>query len=188
MAGRLRHVIAIVQPLAMQDSAGGFNTANAIVYAEVWASIEALTGTEKFAAHEFISQVTHQVVIRYIGPAPSWQPLFNYQQNALILDTNGNLQQAQSAGLSGSAAPVWNTTLGGYTNDGNPSTGLTWLNLGAPLPRTGIVAGMLVWFQGRVFQIEGVLNPDERNKVLVLTCIEINDSRQQITQQPQGLV
>jgi SPP1 family predicted phage head-tail adaptor len=49
-----------------------------------------------------------------------------------------------------------------------------------------------VYFQGpggtnRVFQIEAVLNPDERNKMLVLLVVEVNDSAQQVTNQPGGL-
>jgi len=58
-----------------------------------------------------------------------------------------------------------------------------------PLLRTGVTSGMVVWFQGRTFQIEAVQNPDERNKILILLCVEINDSRQQngVTQ-PTGLV
>jgi head-tail adaptor len=70
-AGRLRHKIDLVKVSNVQDSTGGFNLSIDVVYANVWASIEALSGMEKFAAHEFISQVSHQVVIRYIGAAPS---------------------------------------------------------------------------------------------------------------------
>ena len=33
--------------------------------------------------------------------------------------------------------------------------------------------------RGRLFQIETVLNPDERAKLLILLCIQINDSLQQ---------
>lgn len=109
-AGRLRHRIDIVQPnFNDQDSTGGFNLSDFTIVATVWGSIQALCGEEKFAAHEFVSQVSHQVVIRYTS---------------------------------------------------------------------GINSGMQVRFQGRTFQIEAVLNPDERNKVLILLCIEINDSRQ----------
>ena len=45
--------------------------------------------------------------------------------------------------------------------------------------RTGITANMQVQFNGRQFQIEAVQNPDERNKMLILQCVEINDSAQQ---------
>jgi hypothetical protein len=74
-----------------------------------------------------------------------------------------------------------------YTEDGDPSTGVTWLNLGPAPPYTGVTAAMQVWFQGRQFQITSVQNVDERNKMLFLQCVEINDSRQQITNQPGGL-
>ena len=117
-AGRLRHRIDIVQLSSTQDSTGGQNISANTVYAGVWASIEALNGTEKFAAHEFVSQVSHQVVLRYMA---------------------------------------------------------------------GINSGMQVLFSGRQFQIEACLNPDERTKMLILLCIEINDSLQQQTSQPGDL-
>jgi head-tail adaptor len=178
-AGRLRHKIDIVNVSSVQDSTGGQSLSANVVYANVWASIEALTGTEKFAAHEFVSQVSHQCVIRWIGPAPSWVALNDYPGSFLIVDANRNFQQAQTpGGLSGAVAPVWNTTPGGFTSDGDPSTGLTWKNLGPAGQRTGVNSGMQIWFQGRTFQVEAVLNADERNKSLILLCIEINDSLQ----------
>lgn len=187
-AGRLRHKIDIVQVSAAQDSTGGQNLSNCVVYANVWATIEALTGTEKFAAHEFISQVTHQVVIRWIGPAPSWQPDYNYTGGQLVVDANLNLQQAQAGGgTSGDTAPAWNKTVGGLTDDGPTSTGVVWKNAGMANQRSGVSSGMQIWFQGRTFQIESVLNPDERNKMQIILCIEINDSNQQQSNQPGGL-
>jgi head-tail adaptor len=186
-SGRLRHKVDIVTVSNVQDSAGGFNLSCDVIYANVWASIEALSGTEKFAAHEFVSQVSHQVVIRYIGAAPSWQPDTNYAAGALVVDANLNLQQAQSDGTSGSFAPVWNQDTGYFTEDGDPSTGLSWKNLGVAPIRTGINSGMQVWFGGRQFQIEAVLNTDERNKMLILLCIEINGSLQQNPNQPGDL-
>jgi head-tail adaptor len=187
-AGRLRHKIDIVTVNSAQDSTGGQNLSADTIYSNVWASIEALSGTEKFAAHEFVSQVSHQIVIRWIGPAPSWQPLYDYAGGQLIVDANRNLQQAQSGGgISGSTAPSWSQTVGGLTEDGDPSTGVLWKCLGAASQRSGVNAGMQVWFQGRQFQIEAVLNPDERNKMLLLLCIEINNSNQQLTTQPGNL-
>ena len=54
-------------------------------------------------------------------------------------------------------------------------------------PGIPVFSKMQVWFQGpdkintrvRQFQIEAVLNPDERNKMLYLLCLEINESQQQ---------
>jgi SPP1 family predicted phage head-tail adaptor len=43
----------------------------------------------------------------------------------------------------------------------------------------GINASQQVKFNGRKFQIEAVMNPDERTKKLVLQVVEINDSNQQ---------
>jgi len=185
-AGRLRQKIDIVVTATPQDSTGGFDIFSDYVYANVWASVEALTASEKFAAHEFVSQCTHQVIIRWIGPAPSWQPDAIYLPGSLVSDANLNLQFTAGGGLSGATAPVWSKTVGNITID-NPlnSLAISWKDLGAPIQQTGVVHGMECWFQGRQFQIEGVLNPDERNKLLILMCIEINDTMQR-TPVPSG--
>jgi SPP1 family predicted phage head-tail adaptor len=111
-SGKLRHRIMVVSPSTSFDSMGGPIAGDSTTVGTFWASIEALTGTEKFAAHEFVSQVSHSIVLRY-------QP------------------------------------------------GITFL------------AKMIVWYNGRTFQVESILNPDERNKIIQLLCIEINNSTQQ---------
>jgi len=40
-------------------------------------------------------------------------------------------------------------------------------------------ASCRIWFNGKTFQITAVVNPDQRTKMLVLLCVEINDSKQQ---------
>jgi head-tail adaptor len=184
-AGKLRQRIDIVTVSNVQDSTGGFNLSTDVVYANVWASVEPVQGGDKNAAGSIVAINTLQVVIRYIGAAPSWQPVYDYAGQMLVVDANLNLQQAQSSGgLSGVIAPVWNQTAGGFTTDGDPSTGVTWKNLGPAPKRTGVHANMQVWFGGRQFQITSVLNPVEYNKMLVLNCVEINDSLQQTAQLP----
>jgi SPP1 family predicted phage head-tail adaptor len=109
-AGRLRHKIDIVKPTEAQDSTGGTDVSSNTIFATVRASVEAVSGTETFAAQELLSRVSHQVVIRYLA---------------------------------------------------------------------GVNSAQQVHFQGRQFQIEAVLNPDGRSKLLILLCVEINDSAQQ---------
>ena len=188
-AGRLRHKIDIVQTVPIQDSTGGVDITNNVVFAGVWASVEALNGSETQAAGQELSAVTHQIVIRYIGAAPSWRPDTSYAVGALVKDSNGNLQQAQGdGGTSGAAAPVWAAATSETTMDGLGASSLfSWLNLGVAPERTGVTAAMMVWFQQRQFVIEAVLNPDERNKMLILLCLELNDSRQINTAIPTGL-
>lgn len=179
-AGKLRHRIDIVRVSPVQDSTGGVSLSNDIIYANVWASVEALAGRETLVMESQASMVDHQVLIRYIGAAPSWQSGYGYVAGTLVKDSNGYLQLAQGDGISNvGAAPVWNQIVGGLTNDGVPSTGLAWKNVGVAPPYTGVTAAMQVVFQGRLFQITSVQNPDERSKMLALMCVEINDSRQQ---------
>jgi len=40
----------------------------------------------------------------------------------------------------------------------------------------GIKSSMNVWFDGRQFQIQAIQNPDERHKLLILLCVERDDS------------
>ena len=55
-------------------------------------------------------------------------------------------------------------------------------------PRTlTITNAMYVWFKGRTFQITAVLNPDERNKMLYIMCVEVNNSTQQTATPATGL-
>lgn len=119
-SGKLRHRVQIVKPTLAQDTTGGWTANKDTLVLECWATIEALTGVEKFAAHEFTSNVTHSIWIRHPR----------------------------------SAVPG------------------------------GIQAKMQVWFDTRQFQVESVLNPDERNKMLQLLCVEVNDSQQQPTLSP----
>jgi SPP1 family predicted phage head-tail adaptor len=109
--GRLRHRINIVQVSPTQDSTGGQDLSVDVLYANVWASVEAQSGGDSAnGGGGFVSKTMHQIVMRYLP---------------------------------------------------------------------GIAAKMQVQFNGRQFQIESVQNPDERNKLLILQCVEINDSLQQ---------
>lgn len=62
----------------------------------------------------------------YAGPNAPWQPSTAYADGQAIADSNGNLQVAAAAGTSGSAAPSWNSTIGGTTTDGT----ITWIESG----------------------------------------------------------
>ena len=179
-AGKLRHRVDIVKVSPLQDSTGGVNFSQVVIFANVWASVEALSGMETSAANTQVSASSHQIVIRYIGAAPSWQSNNLYAAGTLVKDSAGYLQQAQTPGLTSSAdAPTWNATEGMYTEDGDPSIGGTWLNLGPAPFSTGITSAMMCLFQGRLFEIKSVLNPTETNKMLALLVTEIADSRLQ---------
>ncbi len=167
-SGKLRNRIAIVLTARAQDSTGGVDNTAVVLYANRWASIESVRGRETISGQQNSSEVTHEVGIRYIGAALSWQSSWIFLGGSLVKDSNGNLQQAQSGGgTSGTTVPTWNVTVGGFTSDGDPSTGITWKNLGASPNRTGINSSMQVVFNGRLFQVEYVENRDERTKKLI---------------------
>jgi SPP1 family predicted phage head-tail adaptor len=102
-SGKLRHRIQIVQPTLAQDTAGGWNVNTNNVVLTCWATIEALTGVEKFAAHEFTSNVTHSVWIRHPrsavpgGIQAKMQVWFNTRQLQVesVLDPDGRQKYLQ---------------------------------------------------------------------------------------------
>jgi SPP1 family predicted phage head-tail adaptor len=108
--GKMRQRISLLTPSNVQDELGGTTLSGWTVFAEVWASIEAVNGNEKFAAGEYVSTSTHRIVIRY---------------------------------------------------------------------QDGITSNFQVLFGVRKFQITNVSNPTGRTHMLVLDCVEINDSAQQ---------
>jgi SPP1 family predicted phage head-tail adaptor len=117
--GKLRHRIQILQPNPVQDTAGGFTLGNSTVVKTVWATVESLSGQEKFLARQFESSVTHAIYVRY-------DKQFKYSQE------------------------------------------------------------MQIGYDGRTFQIEAILNPDERHKVLQLLCVELNESVGQTPTAPES--
>ena len=56
----------------------------------------------------------------------TWQPNSSYLAGQFILDSNGNLQTVQAAGISGATEPAWATNAGAVTQDGT----LKWTNGG----------------------------------------------------------
>jgi hypothetical protein len=60
------------------------------------------------------------------GPLGTWQADTTYYVFQCILDSNGNIQIAESGGTSGGSAPVWNTTIGVTTTDNT----ITWVCAG----------------------------------------------------------
>jgi|SRR5579863_1682060 len=111
--GKMRHKVQIVQPSLIQDAAGGWNVRQNTVLLTTWASIEPLTASEKFAAHEFTSNVSHKIWLR------------------------------------------------------DPRSALP----------SGVTASMQIFFDNRVFQIEGPLRPHEISYAICLMCVEIDQSK-----------
>jgi len=56
-------------------------------------------------------------------PNPGWTPFAAVAANAVLLDSNGNIQQSQNAGTTGGTPPQWSTVLLSATGDGS----VTWI-------------------------------------------------------------
>jgi hypothetical protein len=69
------------------------------------------------------------------GSIGNWIASTAFAKDAVILDTNGNIEIATTPGTSGTTIPVWSTGVGSTTTD----SGVTWTNYGygSPLAFSG---------------------------------------------------
>ena len=105
--GALRHRVEIVNlQSGPQDVFGASSAPVKVPFATVWGRVQALQGKDLYQAEQFVSQVSHQVTIRYMR---------------------------------------------------------------------GIKGGDYVVYDRRAFRIQAVINPEERNIILNLLCLENND-------------
>lgn len=91
-AGKLLHQVQLVTPDAPQDPAGGWVIDQTTLFATVWASVEALSGRELFAAQQQVSEVTHKITIRYLtGVLSSMCVIFDghFYQIMAVLNPDG---------------------------------------------------------------------------------------------------
>ena len=86
--------------------------------------------------------VTWAFVGAFINPdaVTTWAAGLAYASGAIIINSNGNAQQAASGGVSGPAAPSWNTGIGGGSTDNT----VQWVCVGPAI--TPILAFNLIFF------------------------------------------
>ena len=91
-AGRLRDRIQIVNPTGAQDTTGGTSLADYTTFAEVWATVEAESGTEQLVAESFTAVARYRIVLRYLaGVTCDQQILFDgrkFQIEAVLPQTS----------------------------------------------------------------------------------------------------
>jgi hypothetical protein len=56
----------------------------------------------------------------------TWAADTYYSYPGVIFDSNGNLQEVETKGLSGTTEPLWATNINGFTQEGSPSSGVAW--------------------------------------------------------------
>jgi SPP1 family predicted phage head-tail adaptor len=66
-AGKLRHRIQLMRQNLTQGTSGGTVVDDVSIFATVWASVEALTGRELYAAQQKVSEVSHKITMRWRG-------------------------------------------------------------------------------------------------------------------------
>ncbi len=62
---------------------------------------------------------------------PGWQPMTSYGLGAVIVDTNGYIEQVTAAGKSGSSQPSWSKGWGNTVIRDGGVHGVNWQNLGS---------------------------------------------------------
>jgi hypothetical protein len=72
---------------------------------------------------------------------PSWHLSTAYAIGQQIVDPAGNTQKVQTAGTSGTTAPVWNETVGGNTTDGTVLWSCQGPSIATELAVTGTATG-----------------------------------------------
>jgi hypothetical protein len=91
-----------------------------------------------------IAPLSAPTVSQAVAPTtyPSWAANTWYSPLFVIVDSNSNLQQLTTGGVTGGAPPVWNVALGGITNDNTAK----WTNMGpgAWAASTVVALGKLV--------------------------------------------
>lgn len=76
-AGELRHKVTLQDLGTRVDDGYGGGTIPLVEVADVWASIEPLTGHERLQAGQFDTSITHRIRIRYYAAIrPHWQVRF----------------------------------------------------------------------------------------------------------------
>jgi hypothetical protein len=62
---------------------------------------------------------------------PAWQPSYAYSVGALIVDSNGFIEQCTTAGTSGTSQPPWGTVWQSTSPRDGGANGVTWTNMGS---------------------------------------------------------
>jgi hypothetical protein len=60
------------------------------------------------------------------APGAAWLPQTSYPYGSIITDSNGNLQMAVQAGVTGEIQPIWPLVPGSITTDGGYGTAVAW--------------------------------------------------------------
>lgn len=95
-------------------------------------------------AYPSVSEASGNLTWNNLGPASdyTWHASTNFTTTPDIVDTNSNLENPYRAGVSGTTAPTWATTLNALTLD-NPY--LTWINQG---PASSAPSGTISTYNG----------------------------------------
>jgi hypothetical protein len=137
-----RMTVVLVQPpptgpdLIQLSGPVPFEGAAIIIHATLALPNGTLTSTS-IAPFPSVSTIAGKSGFSYVVTHPAWQPSFAYALGKEILDPFGNVQEATTAGTSGTTAPVWNETVGGTTTD----NAVVWTCQGPLVPTTLSVFG-----------------------------------------------
>jgi hypothetical protein len=83
-----------------------------------------------------------------------WKPNSPFASPIAIVDSNSNVQVLTAAlpFTSGGSTPVWNTSIGGTTQDGNPALVAAWTCVGPSQLEIAVSAGLAIDRVGRMIE------------------------------------
>ena len=97
-----------------------------------------------------MSQQNYYTLIAYVSAQPVWTAGTAYTLNQIVWDSNGYLQQVNTAGVTGKTQPDWATVLEDFTLDNQ----VVWQNIGTPqiawIASTHYVVGTLIQANGNI--------------------------------------
>ena len=174
-AGQLRHQVTVEVSTETQNARGEAVQAWA-AERTLWVRIEPLLGRELVLAQQRVEDVTHRITMRYrdeMGIATGAQSASTLQDTTKTWALNefaaSRVVIAGGTGAGQSRMIVSNTatTLAVMPNWTTPPDGTSTYQVRWLMPKKRIN------YQGRIFNIQEILNIDEKNRELQLLVVEV---------------
>lgn len=175
--GELRHRLIIQKPTESQSSTSGFPTESWAQFATVWGRVNPMSGRERWQALQVSPEITHEVTIRHLkGVNPEKRVLGPKETTALsaAITSTTATSMTVDTDLGISASTQYRVLIDNEILLVTSGHGTTMWNVTRGVDGTTAATHLidsLVTLMG-VYEIDSVLNAEERNIVMKLMCKE----------------